>query len=191
MNRNNRMLNGYWEGLMAECYRNGDWETLDELLSATTKEGEWADTKYVPPLKEYLENGKVSVTLAILILNSIFFTGEPLPDNLLCQLDFRAPFLHLVCLTTRLMNDARTFTNERDRGDLASCIQCYKGEHPECTEEEGLSYLFYFNQDSLIEPSSEFLKPRRVPKCYRKLIFDTARASQLFYKNKNGFGMSA
>nr|AOG18234.1 diterpene synthase [Taiwania cryptomerioides] len=176
------------QGRDVHRYLRSVWE---DLLSATAKEAEWADAKYVPPLKEYLENGKVSVALATLILNSIFFTGEPLPDNLLRQLDFRAPFLHLVCLTARLMNDARTFTDERDRGELASCIQCYRGEHPELTEEEALNYLFDFNQDSLIELSYEFLKPGVVPKCYRKLLFDTARAAQLFYKNKDGFGMSA
>ncbi|GLJ57338.1 hypothetical protein SUGI_1317050 [Cryptomeria japonica] len=176
------------QGRDVHPYLRSVWE---DLLSATAKEAEWADAKYVPPLKEYLENGKVSVALATLILNSIFFTGEPLPDNLLAQLDFRAPFLHLVCLTARLMNDARTSTDERDRGELASCVQCYRGEHPERTEEEGLSYLFDLNQDSLFELSYEFLKPGMVPKCYRKLLFDTARAAQLFYKNKDGFGMSA
>ncbi|KAH9306411.1 hypothetical protein KI387_010815 [Taxus chinensis] len=169
-------------------YLRSVWE---DLLAATAKEAEWAEAKYVPPLKEYLENGKVSVALATLILNSIFFTGEPLPDHLLQQLDFRGNFLHHVCLTGRLMNDARTFTDERDRGELASCIQCYRKEHPESTEEEALSYLYNVNEDSLIQLNYEFLKTWAVPTCYRKLLFDTARAAQLFYKNKDGFGMSA
>ncbi|KAH9306412.1 hypothetical protein KI387_010816 [Taxus chinensis] len=169
-------------------YLRSVWE---DLLAATAKEAEWAEAKYVPPLKEYLENGKVSVALATLILNSIFFTGEPLPDHLLQQLDFRGNFLHHVCLTGRLMNDARTFTDERDRGELASCVQCYRKEHPESTEEEALSYLYNLNENSLIQLNYEFLKPGMVPTCYRKLLFDTARAAQLFYKNKDGFGMSA
>nr|AOG18233.1 diterpene synthase [Taiwania cryptomerioides] len=169
-------------------YLRSVWE---QLLSSTTKEAEWAHAKCVPPLKEYLENAKVSIGLAAIILNSVFFTGQPLPDSLLSQLDFRAPFLHLVCLTARSMNDARTFAEEKDRGEVVSFIQCYRQEHPELTEEETLSHLFDFNQDNLIKLNYEFLKPGMIPKCYRKLLFDTARVSQFVFKDKDGFGMSA
>ncbi|XP_057823165.1 bifunctional levopimaradiene synthase, chloroplastic isoform X2 [Cryptomeria japonica] len=168
-------------------YLRSVWE---DLLSSTTKEAKWAHVKCVPPLREYVENAKVSIGLASIILNSIFFTGEPLPDEFLSQLDFRAPFLHLVCLTARLMNDARTFTLERDRGELVSFIQCYKHEHPELTEEEILSRLYDFNQKSLTELTYEFLKPGMIPKCYRKLLFDTARVSQFVFKSNDGFGVS-
>nr|WJJ50355.1 diterpene synthase 1 [Cephalotaxus harringtonia] len=169
-------------------YLRSVWE---DLLEAATKEAEWADAKYVPPLKEYLENGKVSVAFATTILNSIFFTGEPLSGHLLQHLDFRANFLHLVCLSGRLINDTRTFTHEKDRGELASCIQCYRREHPASTKEEALDYLNNLNEDCLIQLNCHFLKPGIVPTCYRKLLFNTARVAQLFYKNKDGFGMSA
>nr|QWV53995.1 kaurene synthase-like 4 [Chamaecyparis formosensis] len=168
-------------------YLRSVWE---DLLSSTSKEAEWAHAKCVPPVKEYVKNAKVSIGLAAIILNSIFLTGEPLPDELLCQLDFRAPFLHLVCLTARLMNDARTFTLERDRGEVVSFIECYKQEHPELTDEEILSRLFDFNQESLIELTYEFLKLGKIPKCFRKLLFDTARVSQFVFKSNDGFGVS-
>nr|AQT03468.1 levopimaradiene synthase [Ginkgo biloba] len=168
-------------------YLRNVWESL---LACTVKEAEWAEAKHVPPFQEYLQNGKVSVALATLLLHSVFFTGELLPEHILSELDFRSNFLHLVCLTGRLVNDARTFKDERDRGELASSIQCYIKDNPGCTEEEALNRIYDINESGLAQLNSEFVKPEPVLECYRKLLFNTARAAQLFYRNKDGFGMS-
>lgn len=77
---------------------------------------------------------------------------------------------------------------ERDRGELASCVQCYINDHPGCTEEEALNYMYDIDEEALVKLNYELLNPdSNIPKCYRTLLFNTARVMQLFYRNIDGF----
>nr|AOG18236.1 diterpene synthase [Taiwania cryptomerioides] len=156
-------------------------------LFSLTKESEWMERSYSPSLNEYWENAIVSVALGTTILTPIFSTGEILPDHILEKLDFRAEFLKLVSQTGRLVNDVRTFQKERDRGELASFVQCYINEHPGCTEEEALNYMQGVNGDTLSKLNYHFLMRADIPKSYRTLLFNTVRVKQLLYRNEDGF----
>ncbi|XP_057873494.2 bifunctional levopimaradiene synthase, chloroplastic isoform X2 [Cryptomeria japonica] len=159
---------------------------LDLFLRYTT-ETEWMERRYSPSLDEYWENAVESIALAVTTLTPIFSTGDILPDHLLQKFDFRAEFLNLVSLTGRLINDVRTFQEERDRGELASCVQCYINDHPGCTEEAALNYLYGVNEDALTKLNYHFLMRADIPKSFRTLLFNTARVMQLFYRNIDGF----
>ncbi|GLJ36163.1 hypothetical protein SUGI_0725560 [Cryptomeria japonica] len=154
-----------------------------DLLASFTKEREWMDKSYSPSLDEYWENAEVSIALETTILTPIFSTGDILPDHILDKLDF----LNLVSQTGRLMNDYRTFQRERDRGELASFVQCYMNEHPGCTEEEALNYMEGLNEEALSKLNYHFLMRADIPKHYRTLLFNTARIMQLIYRKEDGF----
>ncbi|GLJ36133.1 hypothetical protein SUGI_0724860 [Cryptomeria japonica] len=158
-----------------------------DLFLRYTKETEWMERRYSPSLDEYWENAVESIALGVTTLTPIFSTGDVLPDRLLQKFDFRAEFLNLVSLTGRLINDVRTFQEERDRGELASCVQCYINDHPGCTEEEALNHLYGVNEDALTKLNYHFLMRADIPKSFRTLLFNTARVMQLFYRNIDGF----
>ncbi|XP_059071792.1 bifunctional isopimaradiene synthase, chloroplastic-like [Cryptomeria japonica] len=153
------------------------------LLFSFTKEREWMERSYPPLLDEYWENAKVSIAMESTILTPIFSTGDILPDHILGKLDF----LNLVSETGRLMNDFRTFQRERDRGELASFVQCYMNEHPGCTEEEALNYMEEVNEEALTQLNYHFLMRADIPKRYRTLLFNTARIMQIIYRKEDGF----
>ncbi|GLJ36179.1 hypothetical protein SUGI_0725950 [Cryptomeria japonica] len=165
-------------------YLHQQW--LNHLFSLT-KEREWMLKSYSPSFDEYMKNGLASVALEVTTLTPIFSTGEFLPDNILEKLDFRGDFLNVVCLTGRLVNDFRTFQGEIDHGELASFVQCYTNEHPGCTEEEVLNYLEGMNEEALTKLNYHFLMRADIPKCYRALLFNTARVMQVIYRKDDGF----
>ncbi|KAH9321015.1 hypothetical protein KI387_015654, partial [Taxus chinensis] len=78
-------------------------------LEAFTKEAEWSKHKYVPTWDEYIDVAKVSGGFGTTLLTSIHMMGEVISDDILRQLDHRSKALHLVCLTTRLINDTKSF----------------------------------------------------------------------------------
>ncbi|KAJ7552053.1 hypothetical protein O6H91_06G039800 [Diphasiastrum complanatum] len=163
------------------------WE---DLLSAYIVEAEWSERKYVPRFNEYVENAKVSIALGTVMLNSIFFCGEALPDDILQQVDFRSNFMHLVCLTGRLINDTKTFEAETERGELASSISCYMNENPNVSEEEAKAHVYGIIDHALKELNQELVRPNNVPLPCKRLLFNTARVMQLFYMVRDGFGVS-
>nr|QND75951.1 diterpene synthase [Thuja plicata] len=157
------------------------------LLFSFTKEREWMERSYSPSLDEYWANAEVSIALETTILSPIFSTGNFLPDRILEKINF----LDLVSQTGRLMNDVRTFQKERDRGELASFVECYKNEHHGCTEEEALNYMERMNEEALINLNYHFLMRSDIPKCYRTLLFNTARIMQMIYRKEDGFRNAA
>ncbi|KAJ7559044.1 hypothetical protein O6H91_04G067100 [Diphasiastrum complanatum] len=168
-------------------YLRAIWE---DLLSTYIVEAEWSERKYIPCFDDYVENAKVSIALGTVVLNAIFFCGEVLTDDILAQVDFRSNFLHLVCLTGRLINDTKTFEAEVDRGELASSISCYINENPKASEEEAKAHVYGIIDHALKELNLELVRPSNVPVICKRLLFNTARIMQLFYMVKDGFGIS-
>nr|QWV53994.1 kaurene synthase-like 3 [Chamaecyparis formosensis] len=153
------------------------------LLLSFTKEREWMERSYSPSLDEYWENARVSIGMETTILTPIFSTGDRLPDEILQKLDF----FDLVNQTGRIMNDARTFQRERDRGESASFVDCYINEHPGCGEEEALNYMERMNEDALTELNYHFLMRADIPRRYRTLLFNGARIVETVYRNEDSF----
>eukprot|EP00253_Pinus_taeda_P034637 PITA_34637 len=78
-------------------------------LEAFTREAEWSEAKYVPSFHEYIETASISISLATIVLISVLFIGEVLTDHMLSQIDYRSKFAYLMGLTSRLINDIKTY----------------------------------------------------------------------------------
>nr|AOG18232.1 diterpene synthase [Taiwania cryptomerioides] len=159
-------------------------------LESFTKEAEWTKHKYVPGWDEYINVSKVSGGFGTTILTSIHLMGEVISNNTLCQIDERSKSLHLVCLTTRLVNDTKTFKAERECGELASAIECYMKDNPGTSEEETLDHIYGVIEDGLIELNQELFKCTQVPRCFPNLLLNSARVSQLLYMQTDAFNNS-
>ncbi|KAH9317858.1 hypothetical protein KI387_019627 [Taxus chinensis] len=167
-------------------YLRNLWETQ---LASYTKEAKWVQDKYVPSFEEYMENGKVSVGLATIVLTSALFTGEILSDEVLSKMGYESKFLQLMVSTGRLVIDTKTHQEKRGRG-VPSAIQCYMKDHPQTTEKETLDHIYSSMQSALLEINWELVNNRQMPESCRKLVFNAARALQLFYMERDGFTLA-
>ncbi|XP_057830564.1 bifunctional levopimaradiene synthase, chloroplastic isoform X2 [Cryptomeria japonica] len=141
-------------------------------LESFTKEAEWSKHKHVPRWDEYITISKVSIGFGTSILTSIHLMGEVITDSILCQIDERSKAHYLVCLSTRLVNDTKTFKAEREYGELASAIECYMKDNPRALEEVALDHVYDVIEDGLTELNQELFKYVELPSCFQNLLLN-------------------
>nr|QWV53997.1 copalyl diphosphate synthase-like 1 [Chamaecyparis formosensis] len=167
-------------------YLRNLWEVQ---LDSYTKEAKIAQAKYMPSFQEYMENAKVSMGLATIVLTTALFTGDLLSDETLSKMGYDSKFIQLMVSTGRLVCDTKTYQEKQERG-LPSAIQCYMKDHPETSEKEALDHIYSLLQNSLLELNWELVNNREMPETCRRLVFNTSRIMQLFFMERDGFIMS-
>jgi len=118
--------------------------------------------------------------------------GQLLSQEALEKVDYpgRRVLTELNSLISRLADDTKTYKAEKARGELASSIECYMKDHPECTEEEALNHIYGILEPAVKELSMEFLKPDDVPFPCKKMLFEETRVTMVIFKDGDGFGVS-
>jgi len=174
---------------LVSFFRKG-WE---DYLLGYYEEAEWLAAEYVPSLDEYIKNGITSIGQRILLLSGVLIMeGQLLSQEALEKVDYpgRRVLTELNSLISRLADDTKTYKAEKARGELASSIECYMKDHPECTEEEALNHIYGILEPAVKELSMEFLKPDDVPFPCKKMIFEETRVTMVIFKDGDGFGVS-
>jgi hypothetical protein len=172
---------------MAAYIRKNGWE---RYLESYLQEAEWIATGYVPSFDEYLKNGQASSGMSVLNLIPILLMGQILPDDILKQIFSPSKIHGLLELTVRLKDDITDFEQERERGEIASSLECYLKDNPESTPENALNHIKGILDLSVSELNWEFLKHDNVPLCCKKFSFNLARAMHLLLKYNDGFSNS-
>ncbi|GLJ48427.1 hypothetical protein SUGI_1022160 [Cryptomeria japonica] len=167
-------------------YLRNLWEIQ---LASYNKEAKWVEDKYMPSFEEYMENAKVSMGPATIVLTSALLTGDLLSDEELSKMGHDSKFIQLMVSTGRLVCDTKTYQEKQKRG-LPSAIQCYMKDHPEISEQEALDHIYSLLHNSLLELNWELVNNREMPETCRRLVFNTARIMQLFYMEGDGFILS-
>ncbi|KAH9297637.1 hypothetical protein KI387_029319, partial [Taxus chinensis] len=163
------------------------WEVyIDSMM----REAEWINVGYIPTLREYLDNGKVSSGIRITVLSSILLLDALLTEKVLSEIDYPSRFEELLGLTFRLRGDLQTFKAEANRGEVASCITSYMRDHPESIEEDAINYINELLDEFLKELNWEYLKASNVPTICEDHAYNISRCFQLFYKERDGFSIS-
>nr|AOG18228.1 copalyl pyrophosphate synthase-like protein [Taiwania cryptomerioides] len=162
---------------------------MEVQVASHNRKSKWVQDKYVPSLDEYIENAKVSMGVGMIVLISILFMEELLSNNVLSKLGNGSRFLHLVSLTGRLTYDSKTYEENKIQGKICA-IHCYIKDDPRISEEEALNQIHTLIQNVLLELNWEFITNNDVPKSCRKLVFNTARAMQLFFMEKDSSNLS-
>uniref|UniRef100_A0A0G7ZP14 Putative terpene synthase, PgTPS26 n=1 Tax=Picea glauca TaxID=3330 RepID=A0A0G7ZP14_PICGL len=164
--------------------------TWQRYVESYLQEAEWIAAGYIPSFNEYLKNGLASSGSCVLNLIPLLLMGQILPDDILEQIYSPSKIHHLVELTMRLADDIRDFKAEKERGDLASVIECYLKDNPESTVEDALNHFHGILDLSLKELNLEFMKKDSVPLCCKKYVYNFIRAVQLLTKYRDGFNTS-
>jgi hypothetical protein len=154
------------------------------------QEAEWIATRHVPSFNEYIKNARASSGLCLLNLFPLLLMGQLLPNNILSQIHSPSKIHELSELTSRLIDDLRDFEDEKERGEIASSIECYMKENPDSSVENALNHLEGILHLSLEELNWEFIKQDTVPLCCKKFTFNIVRGVQFLYKYGDGLSIS-
>lgn len=165
-------------------------DTWVRYLESYLQEAEWITTGCVPTFKEYIKNAVASSGMCIVNLIPLLLMGQPLPNNILQQIHSPSKIQELSELTNRLVDDLRDFEDEKERGEMASIIECYIKDNPDSTVENALNQIKGILHLSLEEMNGEFLKQDSVPLCCKKFTFNITRGLQFLYKYGDGISIS-
>nr|AOG18229.1 copalyl pyrophosphate synthase-like protein [Taiwania cryptomerioides] len=161
---------------------------MEIQVASHIREAKWVQDKYVPSLNEYMENAKISMGLGTIVMASMIFTEDFLSSNALSKIGHGSKFIHLISLTGCLIYDSKTYEENKIRGKPCA-IQCCLKDYPRISIEEALNHIYALMQNALLELNWDFTNSD-MPKSYRKLFFNTARAMQFFFMEKDGFTLS-
>nr|ABV44452.1 caryophyllene/humulene synthase [Pinus sylvestris] len=165
-------------------------DTWVRYLESYLQEAEWITTGCVPTFSEYIKNAVASSGMCIVNLIPLLLMGQPLPNNILQQIHSPSKIQELSELTIRLIDDLRDFEDEKERGEMASIIECYIKDNPDSTVGNALNRIKGILQLSLEEMNREFLKQDSVPLCCKKFTFNITRGLQFLYKYGDGISIS-
>nr|ACN40827.1 unknown [Picea sitchensis] len=172
---------------MRAYIRKNGWE---RYLESYLQEAEWIAAGYVPSFNEYLKNGLASSGSCVLNLIPLLLMGQILPEDILEQIFFPSKIHELLEMTIRLKDDITDFEQEKERGEIASSLECYLKDNPESTREDALNHIKGILDLSVSELNWEFLKHDNVPLCCKKFTFNFARGMHFLFKYKDGVSIS-
>nr|F2XF97.1 RecName: Full=Alpha-humulene synthase; AltName: Full=Terpene synthase TPS-Hum; Short=PgTPS-Hum [Picea glauca]ADZ45513.1 alpha-humulene synthase [Picea glauca] len=164
--------------------------TWQRYVESYLQEAEWIETRHVPSFNEYIKNALVSSGMCIVNLIPLLLLGQLLANNIVEQILSPSKIQELSELTIRLIDDIRDFEDEKERGEIASIVECYMKDNPDSTLENALNHIKGILHVSLEELNWEFMKDDSVPLCCKKFTFNIVRGLQFLYKYGDGISIS-
>ncbi|KAK3184303.1 hypothetical protein Dsin_031589 [Dipteronia sinensis] len=163
------------------------------LCGSYMVEARWFSRGYTPTVKEYLENGWISVggPAAIVHAYLLQLQGCNLTNISLDCLKHGSDLIYWSSIITRLADDLGTSTDEIKRGDVAKTIQCYMNE--KCvSEEEARDHIKWLISNSWKEVNEINIKQKtnNLPKSMVKMCLNMARTAQCLFQHGDGIGTS-
>eukprot|EP00253_Pinus_taeda_P027867 PITA_27867 len=145
---------------------------------------------HIPSFNEYYKNGLASSGMCVLNLIPLLLMGQILPDDILKEIFYPSKIHDLLELTVRIKDDITDFEQEKERGELASSLQCYLKDNPECAREDALNHMKGILDLSVSQLNWEFLNHDNVPLCCKRFTFNVARGMHFLYKYKDFVSIS-
>ncbi|XP_073100902.1 ent-kaur-16-ene synthase, chloroplastic-like [Elaeis guineensis] len=157
------------------------------LMRAMMKEAEWARTKAVPTVDEYMATGYITFALGPIILPALYFVGPELSDDVIGDPEYHNLF-KLVSICGRLLNDVQSFEREGKEGKLNSVLLRIVHGCGSTSEEEAVREI-----QSIIDSSREELlrlvlqnEKSVVPRACKELFWKMSRTVHRFYIKNDG-----
>eukprot|EP00253_Pinus_taeda_P013031 PITA_13031 len=172
---------------MAAYIRKNAWE---RYVESYLQEAEWMAAGYVPSFNEFYENGLASSGMCVLNMIPLLLMDQILPDDILKQIVYPSKIHDLLELTIRVKDDIMDFEKEKEHGEVASTIECYVKDNPECTCEDALNHMKGILDLSVSQLNWEFLKHDNVPLCCKRFTFNLARGMHFLFKYNDGITLT-
>ncbi|CAH9059556.1 unnamed protein product [Cuscuta europaea] len=177
---------GWDDNSALPCLRRA-WADFCKTLLVEAK---WESIRYTPTLREYLDNGWISSSGPLLLLQLILGVAQDFSE-VMEFIQKRRDLVYNTSLIIRLCNDLGTSIAEMERGDVPSSIQCYMKEEG-VTEDVAREHIRNMVHDALTEINNHCLNTKQFSSSMRmlvKCVTNAARVSRFVYQSGDGYGV--
>ncbi|KAL2331792.1 hypothetical protein Fmac_019373 [Flemingia macrophylla] len=157
--------------------------TWMDIFDAYLKEAKWFNNKYVPTLREYLDNGVISSASCMALVYATLLVGNDLSKNTISMMN---PYPRIFCCSgeiLRLWDDLGTSRDEQQRGDNASSIQCLMLENNIFDENVARKYIKNLIGNLWSELNGLAFTTTALPYSVMKVSLNMARTAQVIYQH--------
>ncbi|KAF5767606.1 putative R-linalool synthase [Helianthus annuus] len=159
-----------------------------DLCNAYLVEARWYYGGYQPTLKEYLDNGWVSISGPVILMNATFLTSVGTTNEVFQCMEGLEKIVHYSSRILRLADDLGTSEDEMVKGDISKSIQCYMHESG-ATEEEARMHI----KELILETWKKLNKERaransQFSREFVEYATNVARTAQFIYSEGDGHG---
>ncbi|XP_058091663.1 alpha-terpineol synthase, chloroplastic-like [Magnolia sinica] len=156
-----------------------------DFCKAMLVEATWCNQRYQPTLAEYLNNGWISSSGAVLLVHGFLNANQTIKKEALECLENDPNIIRWPAMILRLCNDLATSKVELERGDVPTSIQCYMNdanvsERVAHEHIKGLIADIWKKMNEECGPQSPFPEP------FVNMAFDLARMAHCIYLYGDG-----
>ncbi|GFY99123.1 terpene synthase 21 [Actinidia rufa] len=157
--------------------------TWIDMIEAFLVEANWFSNGYVPNLEEYLENGVTTAGSYMALVHLFFLIGKGVTKETIGMMDPYPKLFSSSGRILRLWDDLGTATDEQERGDVASSIDCFRREKNLSTEGEARNHVKKHIRSLWKELNGELMAPEALPLPLIKTSFNMSRTAQVIYQH--------
>ncbi|KAI5333506.1 hypothetical protein L3X38_023637 [Prunus dulcis] len=165
-------------------YAKEAWKTS---AKAYFDEAKWFHEGCIPNMEEYMRVATASVGNTILSTISLLGMGDIVTKESFEWLLTDPKILRASNIIIRLMDDIVSTKFEKERGHVASAIDCYMKQYRVSDEQEIIDVFNKQIVDSWKDMNEEFLRPTSMPMPILVRIVNLTRVVDLLYKKDDGY----
>ncbi|XP_047250906.1 (-)-camphene/tricyclene synthase, chloroplastic-like [Capsicum annuum] len=159
-----------------------------DLCKAYLQEARWYHSGYKPSLKEYMDNGWVSIAVPVMLVHAFVFVTNPITKEALEWLSKYPDILRWASTIIRFTDDLGTSSYEMERGDVPKAIQCYMNEKG-VSEEEARKHINMLLKETWKLFNAAQQDNSLSHETFLGCAINAARASHTIYQHGDGHGI--
>lgn len=163
-------------------------KALIDLVKCYLVEARWYHSGYKPTLEEYLENGKVSIAIPIVTIQSYICSANPIKKEAIEFLESMPDILHSSGILCRIVDDYGTSSDELARGDVPKSIQCYMF-HNGTSEEVARAEMRALMRKKWREINACRVRDMPLSRSFIEMMLNGGRSAHYIYYNSDGFAV--
>ncbi|ONI13051.1 hypothetical protein PRUPE_4G200100 [Prunus persica] len=164
-------------------YAKEAWKTN---AKAYFDEAKWFHEGCIPSMEEYMRVATASAGHTTLTTMSLLGMGDIVTKESFEWLLNDPKILRASNIIGRLMDDIVSSKFEKERGHVASAIDCYRKQYEVSDEQEIIDAFNKQIVDSWKDINEEFLRPTSVPMPILVRVLNLTRVADLIYKKDDG-----
>ncbi|CAN6575525.1 unnamed protein product [Malus baccata var. baccata] len=149
-------------------------------------EARWLRDRRIPSMEEYMHVATASVGNSVLSTICLVGMGDNVTNDVFQWLSNNPKILRASNTIFRLMDDIAGHKFEKERGHVASSIDCYMKQYG-VSEQETVAVFNKQIVDMWKDINEELLRPTAVPEFVLVRVLNLTRAVDLLYKRGDGF----
>lgn len=157
-----------------------------DLVKNYLVEARWYHSGYKPTLEEFLENGKVSIALPSVTIQSYICSANPIKKEALEFLEGMPDILHSSGVLCRIVDDYGTSSDELARGDVPKSIQCYMF-HNGTTEEVARAEMRDLMRKKWRDINACRVQDMPLSRHVIEMMLNVGRSAHYIYYNSDGY----